>query len=384
MISDPVEQILGELERPIEPRANFSVDLLQRLMGELGSAAAAPAKKRRSPMSRISHFLVVGLRRPRRTAAMLAAALLVVLVGNIAVAYYIPRYERALAGTPLLGDISRPFLTLIGGEERNATRVDDVSISSGHTVRLVAGYADGLRTVLFIEVDGKGLAGDPKAFGRQTGDYGVGFDGLSLTDQFGFRYVMDRPSGSGDYGPLEFPPLNLPASVAGARLTLHVANLVELWHETAELGHYVQVPGDWNLHVTLVQDPVHSLPLPSALKTSDAVYTFTSVQATRTEVIIHWTVSGAPNDELHRLLNLPGCPCPDDKQSMELMHGYFWPQLFDADGHLMQIHDFGTAFPEGKPAEGVITAYIPGPGRYRIQLGDALVTNDDERWILVQ
>jgi len=32
----------------------------------------------------------------------------------------------------------------------------------------------------------------------------------------------------------------------------------------------------------------------------------------------------------------------------------------------------------------VITAYIPGPGRYRIQLGDALAGKDQERWILVQ
>lgn len=383
MISDLVEQILSELDRPVEPRTEFSHELWQRLMSELGSSAVAePATARRRSMFRTSTVLVAVWQRPRRFAGMLAAALLVVLVGNLAVAYYVPRYERALAGTPLLGDISRPFLALIGGEERNATIVNDVSVSNGHTVRLVAGYADGLRTVLFVEVDGKGLTGDPKAFGRQTGDYGVGFDGLSLTDQFGFRYLMDRPSGSGAYGPLEFPPLALPASVAGARLTLHVSNLVELWQPT-DLGHYVQVPGDWNLHATLVQDPVHRLPLPSPLRRSDAVYTFTSVNATRTQVIIHWTVSGAPNDEIHRLLHSGGF-APNDSHYMELMHGYFWPQLFDADVHLMQIHDFGVGFPEGKPAEGVIIAYIPGPGRYRIQLGDALASQDEQRWILVQ
>jgi hypothetical protein len=35
-----------------------------------------------------------------------------------------------------------------------------------------------------------------------------------------------------------------------------------------------------------------------------------------------------------------------------------------------------------KPASGEITVFIPGPGRYRIQLGGAL-TADQQRWIVV-
>lgn len=383
MSSDPVEEILSQLDCPVEPRAEFSDELLHRLMSEFGSNVVGAPSVRHPRMFRPPNFLAQVWQRPRRAAAVVAAAVLVLLLGNGAAIYYAPRYGGAVAGTPLLGAISQSFLTLIGGTDLNATVVNDVSVSNGHSVRLVAGYADGLRTVLFVEVDGKGLSGNPKAFGRffQTGDYGVGFDGLWLTDQFGIRYVMDRPSYGGAAGPLEFPPLVGPASVVGARLTLHVANLVALWQEP-QPAHYVQVPGNWTLHATLVPNPVHSLPLPSPLRTSDAVYTFTSVQATRTEVIIHWTVSGAPNDEIHRLIK--SRMDPGDPHWNEVIDAYFFPKLFDADGHVMQIHDSGTSWPEGKPAEGVITAYVPGPGRYRIQLGDALASQDDQRWILVQ
>ena len=50
----------------------------------------------------------------------------------------------------------------------------------------------------------------------------------------------------------------------------------------------------------------------------------------------------------------------------------------------MTIGEWGFEFPTNKPAAGHMTAFVPGPGRYRIQLGDALTSLDDQRWIIVQ
>jgi len=252
-------------------------------------------------------------------------------------------------------------------------------VSNGHTLQLVAGYADGLRTVLFVGIDGKGLIGNPKQYGRFPGEYVVGPEGVTLTDQFGHTY-----SGGGTGGAdVQFEPLVWPASATGARLTLHVTTLEGYW-QIASGGKPIEVHGNWTLHATLVQEPSHSLPLPQPVRTADAVYAFTSIRATRTEVQIHWTVSGSPNDEMHRLTDgVPIGPGSPGDEVDKLTRGYFWGALFDEAGNRLSGPGFGAEFPKGGPARGDMDIFIPGPGRYRIQLGDALTAPEDQRWILV-
>ena len=318
-------------------------------------------------------------RRRIRIAAALAFAVLLIVVGNLGAAYYVPAYGRVLAGAPLVGTVSRPLLTAFGLTEGRVTAVNDVSVSDGHSLRLVAGYADGLRTVLFVGIDGKGLTGNPKQYGQFPGEYVVGPEGVTLTDQFGHTYSGGGTGGSA----VQFEPLAWPASATGARLTLHVTTLMGYW-PGASGGQPIEVHGNWTLHATLVQESSRNLPVPEPVKTADAVYTFTSISATHTEVQIHWTVSGSPNDEMHRLIDggATGPRSPGDTVDL-LMRGYFWGAMFDEVGNRLTGPEFGADFPKGGPARGNMDMFIPGPGRYRIQLGDNLTAAEDQRWILV-
>lgn len=317
---------------------------------------------RREPRSRKT------LARPRIFASAVAALVLVALL-NVIAAYFAPRYSGALADAPGIGPISGRVLGAMGLDSGNISAIGDSSTSSGHTLKLAAGYADGLRTVLFVSVDGKGLSGDPKKYGTQPGDYGLSPD-ATLTDQFGHSYDPSGVTGPTD---LSFQPLAWPASQVGARLTLHVTALEAVWLMVA--GEPSTVSGDWTLHVTLTSAPAHNIALPQAVKSDRAVYTFTSITASETSIVIHWTVSGPASDEMRSFGG--GTPPPPD----DLSRDYFMPQLFDARGTLMQSSDWGYTWPKTGPALGEMTAFIKGPGRYRIQLGAAVVGPDAQRWI---
>jgi len=95
--------------------------------------------------------------RPVRLAVALGLALALIVLGNLGAAYYAPAYGRALADAPVVGAVSGQMLHVFGLTDSKIAVLNDASVSSGHTVRLIAGYADGLRTVLFVEIDGKRL-----------------------------------------------------------------------------------------------------------------------------------------------------------------------------------------------------------------------------------
>jgi hypothetical protein len=319
----------------------------------------------------------VSRRRVVRLGAV-AMAVAFVLLANAVAAYYAPAYSRALAGAPGIGGPSSKILAALGLNAGQVTAINDSATSSGHTLRVGAGYADGLRTVLFVSVDGKGLEGNPKGYGMNPGDYGLG--NFTLTDQFGHTYV---PSGVGSPNSIPFTPLTWPASKVGARLTLHVTSIDALW-----LRGTGEVQGDWTLHATLLAEPAHTLALPSAIDTSQASYTFTSIRSSATTLSIRWTIAGPALDRLNELRAAagnrtnpnvpPGAPTAEETQ---VQHDYFWPQVFDASGQAVQLSDWGITY--SKPATGEITVFIPGPGRYRVQLGDALTADDQQRWIVV-
>jgi len=328
-------------------------------------------------------FAEVGRRGARSTprlrfatvAAAIVGALLVILLVNTTGAYFAPRYARILADTPGIGPISGRYLQAVGLSGADVTLVGDSSTSAGHTLKLVAAYADGLRTVLFVSIDGKGLPADPKQFGLHPGDWGLSYDDVTLTDQFGHSYA-----GWGVGGPtaLQFQPLVWPASAVGARLTLHVTGLWAMW-KGAALGpgasfdpETVTVHGDWNLHATVVAEPSHPIALPEPVQSDGAVYTFTSVTASHATLVVHLTISGPITREIK------------SSATPDALLGLFSPRVFDAEGREMQLQDYGSEVPRnGGPVSAEMTAFITGPGRYRIVLAAALSAPDQQRWIVV-
>jgi hypothetical protein len=309
---------------------------------------------------------------------VLAMAVAFVLLANVVTAYYAPTYSKALADAPGIGGPSSTILAAFGLNAGQMTAVNDSATSSGHTLRMEAGYADGLRTVLFVSVDGKGLEGDPKGYGTNPGEYGLG--NFTLTDQFGHTYV---PNGVGSRNWIPFTPLTWPASKVGARLVLHVTSIDALW-----LRDSAEVTGDWSLHATLAAEPAHTLALPTPVRTPQADYTFTSIRSSATTLIIRWNVDGPAVDRSNELWATGGSrtdpmipPAPPTAEVQQLQRDYFWPQVFDASGRQVQLSMWGITFTE--PATEEITVFIPGPGRYRIQLGGALQADDLQRWIVV-
>lgn len=224
----------------------------------------------------------------------------------------------------------------------------------------------------------RGLQGDPKGFGMNPGDYGLG--NFTLTDQFGHTYV---PNGVGTPNMIPFRPLTWPASSVGARLTLHVTSIEAMW-----LQGTGEVQGDWSLHATLVAEQAHTLAIPARVHTAQADYAFTSIRSSTTTLDIQWTVQGPALDRVNGLWAAAGDrtnpqvpPSPPSVEQTQLQHDYFWAPAVRCIGPARPARRVGITFTN--PARGDLTGFIPGPGRYRIQLGDALTADDLQRWIVV-
>lgn len=317
--------------------------------------------------------------RPVASIVAIAGLVLLVVVANVVLVYFAPAYGRVLADTPGIGPASGRMLAALGLSTSDVVGFDSSATSSGHTIRLVAGYADALRTDLFIEIDGRGMSGNPKGFGINPGDYMPNFDSMTLTDQFGRTYGLSGVSGGPE---LSFEGLKWPTPAVGARLTLHISAIVPTW--TVPFGP--DVTGSWTLHGTLVPGGVDHATLPAPLATPEAVYTFTSVKASGKTIAIRYTVTGSVVDQIDVLWEKFTPPVIQSPPYSALMDAYFAPQMFDASGRPIQMSSWGFNFGrkgERSPVLGVINAYIPGPGRYRIQLGSALSATEDERWIVV-
>jgi len=323
-----------------------------------------------------------GRRRMRLKPALgwLAAFAVAVVLLNIAGVYFAPAYGRALADTPGIGPASSSMLRAVGLSTSDVVGFNDSATSNGHTVRLVGGYADALRTELFLEIDGRGMTGNPKAFGRNPGDYGPYPDDLTLSDQFGHRYDMAGVNGGTTLG---FQALAWPASSVGARLTLHLSGLIAIW-ELKDGPLNPSVRGDWTLHATLVPQPASRTTLPPPLRLPGITYTFTSIRASGNTLSIHFSVAGAVVDRVTSLQGTPGAPFDSDTPFGQLWGSYFPVRMFDAAGVEVQMADWGYTFPRsaGLPASGSIDAYINGPGTYGIQFGQQS-SAQDLRWIVV-
>ena len=343
----------------------MSDELDLRLRRLSSSAVLRPADQR--AIARLEIPAVSPRRRSPELFAVAAGVLLVAIVlANVIGAYYAPRYQLALADSGV-GPISKKVLGAFGLNDANVTSVGDSATSSGHTVSLAAGYADGLRTVLFLSIDGRGLSGDPKGFGMNPGDYGI--NTVKTTDQFGRIYGY----GTGVTGPNEllYEPLPWPASAVGARLTVHITALDALWLRGA-----TPIAGNWTLHATLISSAAHVIALPAPIHMSQADYLFTGITASETELVMHWTVDSLLNDQFR---NPPSGTAILNPVANPVVQQYFTPRVYDAGGRQLQMQDYGYTWPKTGPALGDMTVFIIGPGRYRIQLGEAV----ESRWVLV-
>jgi hypothetical protein len=283
-------------------------------------------------------------------------AILVLL--NVPAAYFAPRYGRALADAPGVGPVSSRWLSAVGLHAGDITVFGDAATSSGHTLKLEAGFADGLRTVLFVSIDGKGLEGNPKTYGMNEGDWGLSYDRFTLTDQFGHSYT---PILVGSSNMVQFAPLVWPASEVGARLTFHETAIDALWQRP-----FGVVSGDWTLHATLVAGQAYTLPLPAPVRTADATYTFNSIVGAGRTLVVHVTITGPVTEE---------APPTAPGAGLDV----FRPSVYDAAGREMQMEEFGVTWSRqlGQPLSAEMTAFIAGPGQYRI------VIAGQDRWIVV-
>lgn len=292
----------------------------------------------------------------RRLAQLPALAVAILVIANAGLVYFIPVYGSALAKVPFLGSVSAPVLKYIGLDPSAIIAVDDVAVDSGHKLHLVAAHADPLRTLALIEIDDQPLAVPSKA--SRTFDLDA-----TLIDQFGHTYSRVYSPGV-----TEFQPLQPPATWTGARLTLHVTELLPTFRD----GSIVQ--GSWDLHFVIIQAGGKALPLPAPLTRGDTTYTFTSAQLSGQLLKLRWLVSGGANNRAHASIKACNRPSPRVCPSAEL-----WPVLvLDSEGQPVQMRTFGYSLPDGRPAEGQWEGVLPGPGRYTIRIGsgDAGVTSE--------
>jgi hypothetical protein len=314
-----------------------------------------------------------------RISVSVAAAIIAILLANIAAAYFAPKYQRTLADSGV-GPASQRLLAAVGLSDGDVSTIGDAATSAGHKLKLEAGYADGLRTVLFVSIDGRGMTGNPKQYGLHPGDWGVNYNDMTLTDQFGHSY-----GGYGTGGPtdLQFETLQWPASILGARLTLHITGIEALWR-IAEQGpnkvidtDALTTHADWTLHATLIAAPAHAIALPTSMHTAQAVYTFTSITSTETEMVLHWTVAGPIVDQMAPV-ETPALSKTDPFGDPRFDQ-FLRPHVYSEAGSELRMQDFGYTWPKTGPVHGEMTVFISGPGRYRIQIG----TVAESWWVVV-
>lgn len=339
---ESLEQRLSGLDVRVPP------DVVRRAKARAAALTKAPAAARPR-----AGFITI-----RRTAVALETIALV-LAGNAAAAYFVPRYADALASTPVVSSVSAPLLRYVGLDASSVTPVSDAAVSSGHELRLIGAYADPARTLVLIQFDGKAWTPPTKT----TESYQVE---ASLSDQFGRVY-----RGTGSSEGAEFQPLMPPASSTGARLTMHVSALLDTLNGQG-------VAGDWTLHFTLIESPGQSIELPKQVTYEGTTYTFISASRSGSLIRLRWLVTGTASIQAQALIAAgPGSfPTPDDAiRAWQAMHQrWLEPSATDADGHsLMSAREgdvWGYEFPKDAPLQGDMNLTIPKPGRYILAFGE--------------
>jgi hypothetical protein len=235
---------------------------------------------------------------------------------------------------------------------------------------VLAGRADALRTVLFIEVDGVPPGWDlclpPQCTNKRTQELahpGAWYLGLvSVTDQFGHGYSQ--------IGPESFEPLAGPAAAVGARLTVRVEGLSRPAPATGAVDH---VPGDWTLHATLLPQPIPTLALPAPVQFEGNTYRVTSARADGLATV-DLLLSGPAVEQERSFAYGPAANRPasgDPRQSPmgQLEQRYFDVRVTAPDGSEADVHGWGYTTPRSGPMWEQVVFATPVPGVYRIRFG---------------
>jgi hypothetical protein len=279
-----------------------------------------------------------------------AGAIAVGMIGalNLGAAYFFPRYGTALADAPAIGAVSRPLLSGAGLDAADVATASDVATSGGHTLRLVAGYADGLQTVFFIQIDDQSLA---TAAPPSKADHYLVVGEATLRDQFGRAYQRSVAP-SGDQRSVVFSPLVSPAAENGGRLTLHVGRLFNV-------GEGSTVAGDWTLHATLFPHAAHALALPASISLAGNTYTFTSLRSASV-LEVKWTVTGPA---VRQALDQWQAGRGGSRGGAE---DPFMPQLVGSN----VVSQAGWSIdPKTAVLSGTMTFLIKRPGEYQLRVG---------------
>ena len=293
--------------------------------------------------------------RPRNLLFGISVAAILLIAANALTAYFAPRYGQALADAPLLGGVAGPVLHFSGLDGSEVIPLNMAASSSGHTVKLIAAYADSERTVLFLEVDGR-------PHGVPNKQQACCYAEATLTDQFGHSYQQTYTV---DALAPTFSPLVWPATQLGARLTLHVKDL------TPTGPGFTETLGDWELQLTLIQQAGIVLPLPPPVTANGVTYRFTSLHLSRLQLKVQYTLSGPLVDEQRRLVYAPGAQLSAPDLS-SFFFRYTRPRLLNSAGVEARLSDWGMTLPKQGPGLAELTAVLPGPGTYVLTLGDLL------------
>jgi hypothetical protein len=303
-----------------------------------------------------------GSRGTLRIAIALTAVVALIAAANLPAAYFFPRYGEALANAQVIGAVSGPALRAAGLANADLTVVDDTSVSSGHSLHLIAAYADIYRTVLLVEIDGQPIQLDRKPLPPPKG---LAIAEIQLTDQFGHIYQERRPS---PFSPLEAEPLVGLAASQGARLTVHVARLA--YYDGGSLGTPALVTqGDWTLRAAVFQQTGRVLSVPAPGSIGDTKYTVTHVQLSSYLLQLRVRVTGGAA-KTWKSLSHPG-PQADaaaqrafGEQLGQFIRTYYRTALIAPDGTEAEVRsgDFG--------GDQINVSYvIRGPGTYHLRIG---------------
>jgi hypothetical protein len=259
-------------------------------------------------------------------------------------AYFVPRFDEAIANAPVIGGPAGALLRDAGlaGVSGSVTSFSDAAQSSGYTVGLVAGYADQGRTVLVVSV------APPLGSILITRQ-----DSVALTDQFGHRYQL--VGGIGDISQsmeaLEFEPMAGLAKTTGARFSLRISSLG---------GHAgPSVNGGWALHGILLSEPASELAMPAPQDLGAIHVAFEEVRVSRGTIQVKLHVTGAGD----LIRSVPNGAKDQAAFSMDLLYSdgtHAQPLLT----HIESSGEVTTLWLRAKPGPYRLTVDFAGGGQF--------------------